>query len=467
MKMETETEKNELSVLIGEIFKRDQTALLTAIVTFSPLAVIVWDDNGCVRAWNPAAERIFGWSEQEILGKALPTIPREKQREFEEINAAVRQGETVVIKRTQWLNKNGAAVDVHLSVAPVTGEYGRVEGRFGILADISDHLRREEKLQESEEKYRVILENMEEGYHEVDLRGSFTFFNRSFGRIMGYRAEELLGMNYREYAADEENRKRIFAAYNRVFRTGAPLESFNWDIIRKDGQRRTVEVSASLIRDKDGRPAGFRGIVRDVTERRQNVERLRKALGATIQAISSLVETRDPYTAGHQRRVADLARSIATELGLSADRIDGLRMAAIIHDIGKISVPAEILSMPRRLTEIEFNLIKTHAEAGYRILKDIDFPWPICRIILEHHERMNGSGYPNGLTGDMILMESRILAVADVVESMASHRPYRASLGLEAALAEITGHKGELYDAEVVDACLRLFRERQYQFNLP
>ncbi len=163
MKMETETEKNELSVLIGEIFKRDQTALLTAIVTFSPLAVIVWDDNGCVRAWNPAAERIFGWSEQEILGKALPTIPREKQREFEEINAAVRQGETVVIKRTQWLNKNGAAVDVHLSVAPVTGEYGRVEGRFGILADISDHLRREEKLQESEEKYRVILENMEEG----------------------------------------------------------------------------------------------------------------------------------------------------------------------------------------------------------------------------------------------------------------------------------------------------------------
>ena len=274
-------------------------------------------------------------------------------------------------------------------------------------------------------------------------------------------------MNYREYAADEENRKRIFAAYNRVFRTGAPLESFNWDIIRKDGQRRTVEVSASLIRDKDGRPAGFRGIVRDVTERRQNVERLRKALGATIQAISSLVETRDPYTAGHQRRVADLARSIATELGLSADRIDGLRMAAIIHDIGKISVPAEILSMPRRLTEIEFNLIKTHAEAGYRILKDIDFPWPICRIILEHHERMNGSGYPNGLTGDMILMESRILAVADVVESMASHRPYRASLGLEAALAEITGHKGELYDAEVVDACLRLFRERQYQFNLP
>ncbi len=175
------------------------------------------------------------------------------------------------------------------------------------------------------------------------------------------------------------------------------------------------------------------------------------------------VETRDPYTAGHQRRVADLARAIATEMNLPADQIDGIRMAAAIHDLGKISVPAEILSKPTKLTNIEFGLIKTHSQSGYDILKDIDFPWPIARMVLEHHERMNGSGYPNGLTGDNILMESRILAVADVVESMASHRPYRPSLGIEAALEEIEKNKGTLYDNAVADACLRLFREKGYQ----
>jgi HD-GYP domain-containing protein (c-di-GMP phosphodiesterase class II) len=176
-----------------------------------------------------------------------------------------------------------------------------------------------------------------------------------------------------------------------------------------------------------------------------------------------MVETRDPYTAGHQRRVADLARTIATEMNLHDDQIDGIRMAATIHDLGKISVPAEILSKPTKLTNIEFNPIKTHSQSGYNILKDIDFPWPVARTVLEHHERMNGSGYPDGLTGDNILMESRILAVADVVESMASHRPYRSALGIDAALNEISKNKGILYDPEVSDACLRLFHEKDYK----
>jgi len=175
-----------------------------------------------------------------------------------------------------------------------------------------------------------------------------------------------------------------------------------------------------------------------------------------------VVETKDPYTAGHQRRVADIARAIAREMGLSPEQISGLRMAAIIHDIGKVSVPSEILSSPRKLTALEFNLIKTHAQSGYDIVKDIEFPWPIARMIIEHHERMDGSGYPNGLTGDKILPESRILAVADVVEAMETHRPYRPSLGLEKALDEIAKNRGRLYDPEIVDACLRLFREKGY-----
>jgi HD-GYP domain-containing protein (c-di-GMP phosphodiesterase class II) len=186
-------------------------------------------------------------------------------------------------------------------------------------------------------------------------------------------------------------------------------------------------------------------------------------LVATIHAIVVTVEVRDPYTAGHQSRVADLARSIATEMNLPVDMIDGIRMAATIHDLGKISIPAEILSKPTKLTNIEFSFIKTHSQSGYDILNDIDFPWPVARTVLEHHERMNGSGYPNGLTGDNILLESRILAVADVVEAMASHRPYRPSLGIEAALEEIKKNKGTLYDNTVADACLRLFREKSFQ----
>jgi putative nucleotidyltransferase with HDIG domain len=198
-------------------------------------------------------------------------------------------------------------------------------------------------------------------------------------------------------------------------------------------------------------------------ERQENIERLRKSLGATINAMAVTVETRDPYTAGHQRRVADLARAIAVELNLKNEQIDGVRMASMIHDIGKISIPSEILTKPTLLTALEFNLIKTHPISGYNILKDIEFPWPIARIVLEHHERIDGSGYPNGLKEEQILLESKIIAIADVVEAISSHRPYRAAHGIEVALDEVTKNKGIIYDSEIVDACLRLFREKNYK----
>jgi putative nucleotidyltransferase with HDIG domain len=201
------------------------------------------------------------------------------------------------------------------------------------------------------------------------------------------------------------------------------------------------------------------------SEVKSSLDRLRKALGAIIQVLEQTVEIRDPYTAGHQRRVADLARHIAEEMNLSNDRIDGIRIAGIIHDIGKIYVPAEILSKPRRLSQIEFNLIKTHSQVGYDVLKAIDFPWPVARIILQHHERIDGSGYPHNLSGDEIMLEAKILGVADVVEAMASHRPYRPALGVDAALQEIEQNKGVLYEPQVVDACLRVFRERNFKFK--
>jgi HD-GYP domain-containing protein (c-di-GMP phosphodiesterase class II) len=179
----------------------------------------------------------------------------------------------------------------------------------------------------------------------------------------------------------------------------------------------------------------------------------------------SAVEMRDPYTAGHQLRAANLACAIATKMELPQNKIDGLRMAGSIHDIGKLSIPAEILSKPTKLTNIEFSLIKEHAQSGYDMLKNVESPWPLAQIVYQHHERMDGSGYPRNLKGDEIIIEARIMAVADVVEAMASHRPYRHGLGIEAALAEIEKNKGTHYDNTVVDACLRLFREKGYQLT--
>jgi len=199
-------------------------------------------------------------------------------------------------------------------------------------------------------------------------------------------------------------------------------------------------------------------------ELEQSFESLKKAMHSTIEAISMTVEKRDPYTSGHQQRVAILAKNIAVELGLTKSQIECIYMAAAIHDIGKISLPAEILVKPIALSEIEINLIQTHAQAGYDILKGIEFPWAIADIVLQHHERMDGSGYPKGLAGNDIVFEARIICVADVVETMASHRPYRPSIGMDKALEEIANNRGILYDPQVVDACLRLFKEKEFSF---
>jgi HD-GYP domain-containing protein (c-di-GMP phosphodiesterase class II) len=211
-------------------------------------------------------------------------------------------------------------------------------------------------------------------------------------------------------------------------------------------------------------------VVEDITERKQaekklddTLESLRKAVGTTIQVLTSTVETRDPYTAGHQTRSADLARAIGTEMELPQEKIDAIRIAGSIHDIGKLSIPAEILSKPTRLSEIEFALIKEHARKGYEMLKDVESPWPLAEIVYQHHERMDGSGYPRNLKGEDICIEARILAVADVVEAMASHRPYRPGLGIHEALAEIEKNRGVFYDDAVADACLKLFREKGFQ----
>ncbi|NRF71104.1 PAS domain S-box protein [Aquincola sp. S2] len=203
----------------------------------------------------------------------------------------------------------------------------------------------------------------------------------------------------------------------------------------------------------------------DIAERRRAQETLHAALVSTIDAIAATVEMRDPYTAGHQRRVAALAAAIAREMGLAEPAVEGIHFGALIHDLGKVQVPAELLSKPTRLSKLEFELIKTHAQAGYEIVKDIRFPWPVAEMVHQHHERIDGSGYPQGLKGDAIALEARILAVADMVEAMSSHRPYRAGLGIEAALAEVEARRGSWLDPQAVDACLRVFRTHGFSWD--
>ena len=331
-------------------------------------------------------------------------------------------------------------------------------------ADRRERQRTEKIIAESEERFRLAFDNANIGMNLLSPEGRILRVNQRFCDILGYGKEELEGRTILEITHPED-RPASLSFLEAAVKGGPASFSFEKSFLHKDGRVVWGEVTTSLARDASGVPRYFISHVQDVTERRQSVERLRTALGATVQAIATVVETRDPYTAGHQRRVAELARSIAEEMGLSSQQIDAVRMASLIHDIGKLSVPAEILSKPIKLTGIEFSLIKTHPQAGYTILKDIEFPGPVARVILEHHERMDGSGYPEGLKGEEILLESRILQVSDVVESMASHRPYRPSLGIDAALEEITRHRGTSYDASVVDVCLRLFREKNFKLE--
>jgi len=196
-------------------------------------------------------------------------------------------------------------------------------------------------------------------------------------------------------------------------------------------------------------------------ELRESERKLKASLLDSIAALAAMVEKRDPYTAGHQRRVAHLAAAIAQEMGLPPERIEGIHLASVVHDVGKVQIPSEILTKPGRLTDLEYRLIQGHSQGGHEILKPIEFPWPIAQIVLQHHERLDGKGYPHGL-GEEALLEAKIVAVADVVEAMTSHRPYRPGLGIDAALKEISDKRGTQFDADVVDACLRLFRERSY-----
>jgi len=321
-------------------------------------------------------------------------------------------------------------------------------------------------------KKQEELENIIDGINPdvllvVDPDRNILMCNASVKRMFGYNIDEVVDQKtdllYFDRRSNSGRLHEIFEALeNEGFHVGLATGK------KKNGQTTPLEIVT-------GNLSGRRGAVlllRDITDRKQAEKKLkgsfhkvRRLLEETVNVLASTVEMRDPYTAGHQRRVTELVCAMAEELSLSQDQIDGLRLAASVHDIGKLYVPAEILNKPGRLTEIEFNLIKAHPQVGHDLLQSIEFPWPVSQIVLQHHERLDGSGFPQGLSGDEILLEAKILAVADVVEAMSSHRPYRPAFGMDEALGEISQNKGTLYDAQAVEACLRLFHAKGFTFK--
>jgi len=332
----------------------------------------------------------------------------------------------------------------------------------------------ERKLKDREQWLTTILKSISDAVIVTDKNGNITFLNPVAETLTGYHAEEALGKSVFEIykIVDDKNIGTTDQLIQDRIRSEMFVQRANQLLISKQNDIIPVDVVQTNLVDNLDDISGSVVVVRDITKRLEaeartveNLEKLRAAMGGIIQAMAYTVEKRDPYTAGHQRRVADLARSIATEMNLPEDQVDGIRLAGVVHDIGKIAIPAEILSKPARLTPLEYNLVKKHPEVGYDILKSIDFPWPIAKIVIQHHERIDGSGYPKGMNNTDILLEARIIAVADVVEAMASHRPYRAALGVEKALDEIKDGAGKRYDADVTAACLSLFLNKRYEFH--
>lgn len=338
---------------------------------------------------------------------------------------------------------------------------------------------RTRQLTESETQYRLLAENVADVIWAVSLDMHYLYLSPSASKLWGTPLETLRGENGLAPYAPEDTERLMALLHEELAFDATPagkadpdrVRSIEVDSRRGNGTSVPVELRMRFLRDADGKVTGVVGVTRDITDRRvaderlrESLEKVRSMLRATIEAMATTVEKRDPYTAGHQRRVASLSKAIADRMGLSSDDADGVRLAALVHDVGKICVPSEILVKPGRLNPTEMQIMRVHAEAGYEILKDIEFPWPVAQSVYQHHERMDGSGYPRGLGGENVLLGARILGVADVVEAMASHRPYRPALGIEAALAEITEGRGTRYHPQVVDACVAAVREGGFAF---
>lgn len=448
-----------------------KSAVLGAQQESSPDAILVVDEDARIVSYN--RKFLDLWKIPEELAKAGVDEPV-----LHSVIAQVVDADAFLARiRYLYEHKEEKSEDVLETTdgriierhsAPALGSGGRYFGRIWYFRDITVRKRSESELRASEQRFRAMIEQSISGTCIIDREGRFVYLNPRLTDILGYQSSEpLVGRPAMEFVAPES--RDLVRENMRQRAAGEPQSArYSFEAIRKDGSHITLGAHGN-VGIYLGEPMLIT-TVQDVTELsraenelRRTVEKLTRAVQSTIEVISTIGELRDPYTHGHERRVGEIATSIAAELGLAADFVEGLRIAGYLHDVGKIAIPAEILSKPSRLSKAEFDLVKGHAQQSYEILRTVELPWPVAEAAWQHHERMDGSGYPRGLKGDQIILEARILAVADTVEAMASHRPYRPGLGIDKALAEIERCRDTMYDPTVVDACLRIFRDKGYE----
>ena len=434
--------------------------------------------DGVLRFANRKLADFISYPLEEVINKPFGEIvhPDDRQMVMEHYVNRLKGEEVPPVYQFRVIDKGG-----NTRWAEINAVLFNWEGSPAVLCflnDVTESKQADEALQESERRYRLLAENALDVIWTMDMELRPTYVSPSITHMLGHSVDEAMARKVEQSLTPASLEIALKALSEGLSTADTNTEglcrsrTMELEMIRKNGSTIWTEVEASFLRNSDGQPSGIMVMARDITERKQAEEQLHqsfynleKTLEGTIQAITLMVETRDRYTAGHQQRVTQLACTIAREMGLSSKQIQTIRIAGLLHDLGKIFIPTEILSKPGRLTDIEFAIIKTHPKAGYDILKNIDFPWPIADIVVQHHERMNGSGYPSGLQGEEITLEARILAVSDVIEAMASHRPYRPSLGLDRALKEVIDNKGVLYDSDVVDACLKVFVEKRFKLG--
>ena len=433
---------------------------------FSPVGYLTLKQDGSISEVNLTGAELLGMERSKLKGCRFASFVAKDERDqwqryfLSLLKHNGKQHCELLIQRN-----DGSHRVVQLDCLRLKQTDGEEAVRV-VLADISERKLAEVKVKESEAHYKTLFEQTSDYVLVLDLsdRGIPVIVDANEAALIkhGYSRAELIGkpISILDKSISDAEILRLVATDSVIH-----FETIHQ---RKDGVSFAVDVAMQRVYIGD--KSLLYSVERDISERKRNekqiaayLQQLEESMRGTLQAVSNMVEQRDPYTAGHERRVGIIAEDIAREMGWPDDKSKDLQLIGLVHDIGKISIPAEILTKPRRLTPIEYEIVKLHVEHGYEILKDVKFPLPIAEIILQHHERMDGSGYPCHLQGEQILPEARILAVADVLESMSSHRPYRAALGTDAALKEIVDHRGTLFDDEVVDSLLRLMHEKGYQ----
>jgi len=455
---------------VAEEALRESEERFRTLFEYAPDAYYLSDAKGTFIDGNRAAEGMIGFKREDLIGKnflQVGLLPTKHVLAAAELLASNLRGDATGPDEFVLRRHDGSTVVAEISTYPLTLRGRRVV--LGIARDVTQRREAEQALRDSEARYRALFENSVQGVFSMTMDGRFTEANQAFADTIGFPISDIVGRQVGDLTT-EETARAVSDVRERVAATGRGINQFVLEIGQVRGRRRILEINVAPVRSERESPS-LQGTVHDVTDRyaaeqelRASYERLQLAMQGTIEAVEDISEVRDPYTSGHQKRVTTLAVAIAHELGLAEETIQTIRMAASIHDIGKLYIPAEILSKPGKLSLAEFDLLRSHPQVAYDILSDTHLPTPVADIILQHHERVDGSGYPARLSGDAIFIEARIIAVADVVEAMSSHRPYRPALGLGAALEEIADGKGTRYDSRVAEACLGLFWEKGFTF---